>query len=99
MLSNSSFCSNLLIFNCKIYSFYPLKFFTYSIFLVNITFVKYKLQYKIVFAFDLREAVLEAQKSASLGDIVLFSPGAASFGMFQNEFERGERFREEVKRL
>jgi len=60
---------------------------------------KYKLQYKIVFAFDLREAVLEAQKSASLGDIVLFSPGAASFGMFQNEFERGERFREEVKRL
>jgi UDP-N-acetylmuramoylalanine--D-glutamate ligase len=26
------------------------------------------------------------------GDIVLFSPGFASFGMFLNEYDRGDKF-------
>jgi len=30
---------------------------------------------------------------ATPGDIVLLSPGAASFNMFQNEFDRGEQFK------
>ncbi len=32
-------------------------------------------------------------------EVVLFSPGATSFGMFTNEFERGSKFMEEVKRV
>lgn len=33
------------------------------------------------------------------GDIVLLSPGAASFGVFRNEFDRGEQFNKMVKKL
>jgi UDP-N-acetylmuramoylalanine--D-glutamate ligase len=45
------------------------------------------------------EAVERAHDEAHGGDVVLLSPGAASFGMFANEFERGDRFREIVMRL
>jgi UDP-N-acetylmuramoylalanine--D-glutamate ligase len=47
----------------------------------------------------LEEAVRAGRTGARAGDIVLLSPGAASFGMFANEFERGEVFREIVKKL
>jgi UDP-N-acetylmuramoylalanine--D-glutamate ligase len=30
---------------------------------------------------------------------VLLSPGATSFGLFQNEFDRGEQFRKTVQAL
>lgn len=43
---------------------------------------------------DLQEAIEAGKTNASPGDVVLLSPGAASFGMFANEFERGEKFRE-----
>ena len=40
------------------------------------------------------EALVEAAKRrASPGDIVVFSPGATSFGMFKNEFDRGRKFK------
>ena len=45
------------------------------------------------------EAVLLAQKQARENDIVLLSPACASFGMFQNEFDRGEQFNQEVYKL
>lgn len=48
---------------------------------------------------SMEKAVLEAEKMAAEGVVVLFSPGAASFGLFLNEFDRGDKFREAVKRL
>lgn len=48
---------------------------------------------------DLRAAVQAAQGLAARGDAVLLSPGCASFGMFRNEFHRGEEFRRIVQTL
>ncbi len=45
---------------------------------------------------NLPELVRASRKAARSGDIVVFSPGATSFGMFKNEFDRGNRFRETV---
>lgn len=41
---------------------------------------------------DMRSAVAEALEAAKNGDTILFSPGFASFGMFQNEYERNDQF-------
>jgi UDP-N-acetylmuramoylalanine--D-glutamate ligase len=48
---------------------------------------------------DMREAVRHARKSASRGDVVLFSPGCPVGNSFANEFEAGEAFREEVRNI
>jgi UDP-N-acetylmuramoylalanine--D-glutamate ligase len=42
---------------------------------------------------DMRSAVEAAQRAAPKGGAVLLSPGTASFGMFLNEFDRGDKFR------
>lgn len=39
------------------------------------------------------KAVELATRGAEPGDVVLLSPGAASFGLFKNEFDRGDQFR------
>ncbi len=44
------------------------------------------------------DAVAQATALAQPGDTVLLSPGAASFGVFQNEFDRGDQFRAAVER-
>ena len=48
---------------------------------------------------SMKEAVTLAWKSASPGDIILLSPGAASFGLFLNEFDRGKQFVREVRNI
>jgi len=41
---------------------------------------------------DLESAVKEAFKIAEPGDSILLSPAFASFGMFKNEYDRGDQF-------
>jgi len=53
----------------------------------------------IVEAKDLEEAVREAYKAADPKDIVLLSPGCASFDMFKNYEERGRVFKEIVNKI
>jgi len=48
---------------------------------------------------SIQDAVLMANKLASSGDVVLFSPACASFDMYQNYMERGEDFKEKVMAL
>lgn len=48
---------------------------------------------------SLPRAIECARKAASPGDVVLLSPGFTSFGMFLNEFDRGDQFRTLVRAL
>ncbi|HEV2123810.1 MAG TPA: UDP-N-acetylmuramoyl-L-alanine--D-glutamate ligase [Chloroflexota bacterium] len=45
------------------------------------------------------DAIRHAAELARPGDVVLLSPGCASFGMFANEFDRGDQFNEIVRTL
>lgn len=45
------------------------------------------------------DAVAEAMRAAEPGDTVLFSPAFASFGMFKNEYDRGDQFNAVVRAL
>ncbi len=48
---------------------------------------------------SLREALHSAASLADHGDAVVFSPGAASFELFENEFDRGRQFKTLVSNL
>jgi len=53
-----------------------------------------RVNYKIVD--NMKNAVKKANEIARRNNVVLLSPGAASFGIFRNEFDRGERFNYEL---
>lgn len=42
---------------------------------------------------------VELDKNGTKGDVVVFSPGATSFGMFSNEFDRGNKYMQAVKKI
>lgn len=48
---------------------------------------------------SMEDALRVATDEARTGDVVLLSPGVASFGLFQNEFDRGDQFRKGVQRF
>lgn len=48
---------------------------------------------------SMKEAVCLSVKTAKSGDIILLSPGCASFGMFRDYLDRAEKFREAVEKL
>ncbi|WPM31879.1 UDP-N-acetylmuramoyl-L-alanine--D-glutamate ligase [Hydrogenobacter sp. T-2] len=54
---------------------------------------------EVYLAKDLESAVSKAFEFAKQGDIILFSPACASFDMFRDYKERGERFKELVFEL
>ncbi len=48
---------------------------------------------------SMEDALRVATDEARSGDVVLLSPGVASFGLFQNEFDRGDQFRKGVRQI
>ena len=48
---------------------------------------------------SMSEAIGLAKSFSKTGDIILLSPACASFGMFKNEFDRGDQFRSLVDKL
>lgn len=59
----------------------------------------WKYRKKVFTAGSMSSAVKIAFRAARQGDVILLSPGAASFGLFLNEFDRGNQFINEVKKL
>lgn len=53
----------------------------------------------IIRATSMEEAMKAATAEAKLGDVVLLSPGTSSFGIFKNEFDRGDQFNAAVEAL
>lgn len=48
---------------------------------------------------DMKKAVNDAFEISEVGDVILLSPGFSSFGLFKNEYDRGEQFRKAVQKL
>ena len=61
--------------------------------------IKKELSCEAINVRSMKEAVYQASLIAKEGDIVLLSPGAASFNLFDNEFDRGDQFVKLVKNL
>ena len=59
---------------------------------------KQKISYKGPYT-NLKDAVKDTADESQSGESVIFSPGATSFGMFNNEFDRGDQFRQMVLAL
>ncbi len=55
--------------------------------------------FSTVVASSMKEAFTEIEGLIKKGDLVLLSPGAKSFGVFKNEYDRGDQFNKEVKKI
>lgn len=53
----------------------------------------------VVFVENMKEAMKQGLALAKSGDRLLMSPGLASFGLFKNEYDRGDQFNAIVKKL
>jgi UDP-N-acetylmuramoylalanine--D-glutamate ligase len=53
----------------------------------------------VISATSMQDAVSRAYQAAATGDVVLLSPGCASFDMYENYGERGDDFRRAVHAL
>jgi UDP-N-acetylmuramoylalanine--D-glutamate ligase len=56
-------------------------------------------EHGVQLADNMKNALNLASEYAQKGDVVLLSPGSASFGIFKNEFDRGEQFCKAVREL
>ena len=66
---------------------------------INLELKKSKTEFPIYRCKTLKQAVETANEIAIKGDVVLFSPASASFDMFKNFAERGNKFKDLVKDL
>ncbi|MBI4036301.1 UDP-N-acetylmuramoyl-L-alanine--D-glutamate ligase [Candidatus Daviesbacteria bacterium] len=48
---------------------------------------------------DLEKLLSDVKESVKEGDVILFSPAATSFNLFQNEFDRGRKFNLAVEKM
>lgn len=48
---------------------------------------------------DLEKLLRDVKREIKLGDIILFSPAATSFNLFQNESDRGRKFNQAVEKI
>lgn len=48
---------------------------------------------------NLEDLLKDVKQKVKPGDVILFSPGATSFNLFQNEFDRGRKFNETVEKV
>jgi len=55
--------------------------------------------YKFIVVDSMEKAIEIAKSRAEKGDVVLLSTGSASFGVFRDEFDRGNQFKEIVNKL
>lgn len=48
---------------------------------------------------NLNKLLIDVKSKAQKGDVILFSPGATSFNLFQNEFDRGREFNKAIDKI
>ena len=53
----------------------------------------------VIMAESLEDAVIKAKSSAEIGDVIILSPACASFDMYKNFEERGNKFKQLVMNL
>ncbi|MFA5778268.1 MAG: UDP-N-acetylmuramoyl-L-alanine--D-glutamate ligase [Candidatus Paceibacterota bacterium] len=59
----------------------------------------YKLEIPFQIGKDFKDVIVKGLSFAKKGDTILFSPAFASFGMFNNEYERNDLFMKIIKNL